>query len=183
MQQQGDTSTGTNIQYYVVFVSNPSQSVCFFYQRANADPTTPVFWDYHVLLFAHDTTTHTVNVLDIDSFLPCPCPMEEYLQHAFPDATEVDPAQLEQISPLFRVVPAQKFLRHFSSDRSHMWDAARQQWRATPPNYQCIQGAPINADGKDNLNNLMTYVDMKQNLENPMFGSVLNRQQLEERFL
>jgi protein N-terminal glutamine amidohydrolase len=173
---------GTTIQYYVVFVSNPSQSVCFFYQRANADPMTPVFWDYHVLLFEHDTTANMVNVLDVDSYLPCPCPLAEYLQQAFPDSTELDPEQLAQISPIFRVVPAQKFLSHFASDRSHMWDAEKRQWRAIPPTYQCIQGAPTNTDGKYNGSNLMTYVDMKQNLENPKFGYVLNRQQLEERF-
>ena len=167
---------------YVVFVSNPSKSVCFFHQRANSDPSTPVFWDYHVILLSHDTTNNMVNVMDMDSYLPYPCSLSEYLEQTFPNGRELNQEHLERIAPYFRLVSADNFLRHFSSDRSHMWDATRKRWRATPPTYRCIQGSPINRDEKSSTTNLMTYVDMQQSLSDPVFGTVLTRQQLEEKY-
>lgn len=63
-----------------------------------------------------------------------------------------------QFSPLvccrlFRVVPAAVFLRHFASDRSHMWDDEG-RWHQPPPPYPCIV-APGGA-----THTLPRYLDM-----------------------
>ena len=36
------------------------------------------------------------------------------------------------------VVEAETYLRHFSSDRSHMYNDKTGEWNATPPPYDCI---------------------------------------------
>lgn len=172
-------------RYFVAFVSNPSKCVCFFHQRANPDPTTAIFWDYHVLLLEQLRPQHddaSTVVWDMDSYLPFPCPLDEYLDHAFPDEQDDDDQEEEasgraQILPLFRVIPAEIFLKHFSSDRSHMWDAKKKKWNATPPAYPCILAAG------ETKSNLMTYVDITSKVNSGMHGSVLNREELEKRFL
>ena len=109
-KQQADSK-----KYYAVFVSNPSKCVCFFHQKASGNPLKPVFWDYHVLLFEYDATTQTTVVLDIDSYLPYPYPLSEYLDQAFPEEESENPQQqhqLDHVAPWFRVVPAEIFLNY-----------------------------------------------------------------------
>ncbi|CAB9525709.1 terminal glutamine amidohydrolase [Seminavis robusta] len=192
---QQSQAAKTEQAYFAVFVSNPSKCVCFFRQKANSNPLKPIFWDYHVLLLEqqkNSTTGGESLIWDIDSYLSYPCPLAHYLDRAFPGPQQFDKEDLAKIAPYFRVVPVETFLRYFSSDRSHMWDAVKQQWMATPPTYRCIQGAShkakaANDDDDKSQNkassNLMTYMDMTQKLDDPIFGSVLTRQELEERFL
>ena len=182
-------SQAASSKYFAVFISNPSKCVCFFHQLANPNPLTPVFWDYHVLLFEQQqqrqSANHTTLVWDIDSYLPYPCPLADYLDNAFPalptnqerDDGGLVAHELEQIAPCFRVVPAETFLTHFSCDRSHMWDATKKKWRAPPPTYPAI------LPNGNQENNLMTYINMTTNQNDAIYGSVLNRQQLEARFL
>lgn len=178
-------------QYFVVFVSNPSKCVCFFQQRANPDPLTPVFWDYHVLLFEqrqrqkNSNDQATTLVWDLDSYLPYPCPLGEYLEESFPSIDDDNhdmsrnrrQSQLERILPCFRIVPAEIFLEKFASDRSHMWDAMKKKWSATPPTYEPIMPTGIKKS------NLAAYINMTSHQDDEVFGSVLSQEQLKERFL
>ena len=84
---------------------------------------------------------------------------------------------------VFRVVHAALFLKHFSSDRMHMFDSKTKTWSAPPPEYHCIQPTKEN--------NLMTYMtmaveDVLKNItvkkDNP-FGVVYTLPQLLSRFL
>lgn len=99
------------VTYHVVFVSNPKACVPMFQQLASTHRTKPVFWDYHVILLEvsvhqHDETTDnlesitnhnativtpttatTTYVWDIDSHLPCPCPLIDYIDNVFPNVT------------------------------------------------------------------------------------------------
>lgn len=177
-------------QYYVAFVSNPSKCVCYFYQRAAEDPTRAVFWDYHVILLEEDSAgSGETLVLDIDSYLPYPCTLTEYLQQAFPELSDPRNAKhlqdLMKMAPIFRLVDSAVFLRYFSSDRRHMWDSARQKWKESPPMYACIQGEYITNDEESasfSKHNLMSYIDMQENKNHEKFGTVYTLPQLRRRF-
>jgi len=117
------TRATKNCSYNVAFVSNPKACVPMFEQLAANDRETPVMWDYHVLLFMTKTTSEDyiapkTYVIDIDSHLPCPCPLEDYVEMVFPNHTE----WVKKYLPYFRVIDASVYLRHFSSDRSHMYN-------------------------------------------------------------
>lgn len=143
--------------YHVVFVSNPKACVPMFHQRASSSRDSAVYWDYHVLLISStvsssnnrtdDTSSSSSSwVWDMDSHLPCPCPLNDYLETAFAfgngrliqnqnqTKTTTWPSYF---APYFRVVDAETFLRHFSSDRSHM-KRRDGSWSAPPPIYDCI---------------------------------------------
>lgn len=127
----------TNKAYHVAFVSNPSKCVAFFHQRASSDRDGAVFWDYHVLLLEETGTEEGTLVWDMDSFLPFPSPLRDYINQSFSYLFDNN-AEIADYAPLFRVVSATTFLEHFMSDRSHMWDESKQKWRVPPPQYDCI---------------------------------------------
>ena len=86
----------------------------------------------------------SVLVFDQDANLPFPCPAPDYCKEAFKFGRVVLPKEHEL---RFRVVTSKNFLRHFSSDRSHMvrkpglgGGAAAEQWIAEPPDWPLIQG-------------------------------------------
>lgn len=107
-------SRSPSTSYHVAFVSNPAGCVPMFQQLAAAggfddpsNPSKPVFWDYHVLLISvtndvarenrdgHDgdggrrtTRAGSASVWDVDSLLPCPCPIDDYLKAVFPNYDE-----------------------------------------------------------------------------------------------
>ena len=136
---EGDQTT-----YFVVIVSNERKSVPMFYQRASESQERPCVWDYHVFLIGRTTKNSSSSnnnnnnqqawVYDIDTTLtPYPLPLQVYLRHSFSEKLSTT-----TYAPLFRVVPATLFLRHFESDRSHMYNAHTGTWSAPPPPYQCI---------------------------------------------
>ena len=171
LQQQ---DKNTKKRYHVVFVSNANKCVCFFYQKASGNPMKPVLWDYHVLLIEEETIRNhdvVVSVLDVDSYLPYPCPLSHYVQYSFPQDKNVAAA------PQFRVLEATQFLQVFASDRMHMWNEAKQEWLATPPTYDCITN-----DDNNKSSNLSTFINMQENLDHPQYGQVLNLPQLLQRF-
>jgi hypothetical protein len=90
-------------------------------------------------------TSNSSMVWDMDSYLPCPCPFDQYMTRVFGDGPSWPPADY---IPYFRVVEAWTFLNHFSSDRSHMIQRDTGQWTAPPPNYQCIILPPPTAQQK-----------------------------------
>ena len=163
----------TNDRYYVLFVSSETQCVPMFYQLAAKTPTAVCLWDYHVIVLQVSEEAH---ILDIDSNLPYPCPLHEYLHYAFPEQLPQDYA------PLFRVVRAEVFLKNFYSDRMHMFQDDK--WSATPPSYVCIQ-----TKKGSNLDSyrIMTWKSDQTTIvdERPfdhMYGAVLNRDQLLDYF-
>ena len=90
---QQQTEAAKYCSYHVVFVSNPKACVPMFEQLTADDRETPVMWDYHVLLFmtittSEDSVAPKIYVLDIDSHLPCPCPLEDYVKMVFPNHTD-----------------------------------------------------------------------------------------------
>jgi len=185
LNRPNNNNTNNKSHYFVVFVSNPSKCVCFFHQRASHHRTKPVFWDYHVLLLERQLQEEggggSCWIWDMDSYLPYPCLLQEYLENTFPSLEDMCPpppavdannntppeiieqvrrqqmqqaeAQLTSISPIFRLIPAATFLSHFSSDRSHMWDAVKKQWSAPPPTYPCIFASSSASSGNGNGSN------------------------------
>ena len=162
-----------------------------FQQKASAGPNTSVSWDYHVILLTARSHQDSVCwVYDIDSHLPYPSPLSDYLQHSFPYEWPMP------VAPLFRVVDGDLFLQHFSSDRRHMYNADKNTWNAPPPSYAPIQSGngtngnhnnnhPNNEDATTTFHNLDHYLNF---VERPTFteimmdpqalGSILTKQQL-----
>jgi len=153
----------------VVFVSNASQCVPMFHQKTT-QVDEPCLWDYHVLLLEQDERGH-FHVLDIDSRLPYPCPLGDYLNYSFPKQVPAANA------PLFRVVGASVFVEHFYSDRMHM--VRDDKWISPPPPYPCI-GVTESQQGS----NLDRYRKMQTPARKGMvdleatYGTVLNVNQL-----
>lgn len=152
-------------RFFVAFISNTMQYVPMFQQLASDNAESPVCWDYHVILLSLTLPEKKVFVWDFDSRLPYPCPLSDYLKQSFPYDDR------ETFAPLFRVIPALIFLKNFSSDRMHMYDAETQTWNAPPPHYDCILSGP---------NNLDAHLDFTTQRPSPpttndsTYGTVLN---------
>jgi hypothetical protein len=151
--------------YFVAFISNPMKYVPMFQQLASDNVDTPCCWDYHVILLSLTLPENKVIVWDFDSRLPYPCPLSDYLEQSFPYDDR------EPFAPLFRLIPASSFLKNFSSDRMHMYDAETQTWNAPPPHYDCILSGP---------SNLNAHLDFTTQRSSPpteddsVYGKVLN---------
>ena len=158
-------------QYNVVFISNKLRCCPMYMQRAAPNhPGEYVCWDYHVIVVrtrivppsSTDDSAPKSEVLDIDTWLtPYPCPFEDYIHNTFPYASSRDVK--EQYLPLFRVIDATEYLKHFYSDRSHMFKDGK--WSALPPNYKPIMnGLQITSEGNqekvESLSNLEYYISM-----------------------
>lgn len=141
-------------RYYVAFISNQLRCVPMMFQKASPSPsTTACRWDYHVILLSvRDQQQNQqlgkeisldVFVHDVDTTLmPYPVPLVQYLNSCWPNhdrelLSSSSPPDL--YAPLFRVIPAECFLRDFCSDRRHMYNATTQTWNAPRPSHQCIQ--------------------------------------------
>ena len=108
--------------YFVVFISNPRKCVPMFHQVAAQQRSSeedddsseessssknhpPVFWDYHVILLAESSSSssssslnhHTV-IYDMDSDLPYPCPIKDYLGRSFAGVEHFR----DEFKPMFR---------------------------------------------------------------------------------
>jgi protein N-terminal glutamine amidohydrolase len=136
---------------WAVWISNPSKSVGVWCQQARGNGGF-VVWDYHVILLAvfGSEMSKQYLVYDLDTTLPFPCEMTEYLQQAFrPELKN------PRLAAFFRVVPARDFLASFSSDRSHMLNAGTSSgYSAEPPVYPCI------LKSEKSTNNVMNFADM-----------------------
>ncbi len=104
----------------VVFVSNKNRCVAIKHQRTGG----LVHWDYHVVLLLQGGGW---KIADLDTLLPFPCPVETYLSESF-IATE---------APVFSVVNADEYVRHFTSDRRHMIDR-NGKYLNPPPSWNMI---------------------------------------------
>lgn len=144
----------------VIFIASHGGMFPMLCQRATNDPTTPVWWDYHVILMLGGR--QPVQVLDFDTVLPFRSDLNTYLQASFLPEVSVT----KQYQPYFRLVPAQDYISEFRSDRSHM--RTEDGWSAPPPDW------PIIGDGGSNL---ARFTDMRDHA----IGEVLSYQQLLER--
>ncbi|KAF5324502.1 hypothetical protein D9611_004287 [Ephemerocybe angulata] len=112
--------------------------VALFFQKAARSARLPVVWDYHVILLLQPKDLNLARVVrepgigesleggppaqnragsyvyDLDSYLPSPCPWEDYLELTFPSSL------LPEYQSSFRVISAKIYLDSFVSDRSHM---------------------------------------------------------------
>lgn len=140
---------------WALLVSNPSRTVALLRQRAGNGPRGLVIWDYHVVACVAVAGARPL-VLDLDSSLGYPLPAREWAEATIPKDRP------ESQAALFRLVPAELYLRVFSSDRSHM-RRADGSWQAPPP--------PWPAFGAGGPNTLMELIDMAR----PRPGEVLDR--------
>jgi len=198
-----------------VFVSNDKRCCPYFNQRAKPKPALTndistmdyVCWDYHVIVIrqctdelsnddtkegASNNNNNRTEVLDIDTWLqPYPCQLEEYLYKSFPHVLSSNNSMMNDVDtqyhPNFRVIPAELYLKHFYSDRSHMIDTKTGNWLATPPEYQPIMNglelADDNCTTRNNndergeeeksSSNLDMHIDMKvQNMNSSTSDNV-----------
>uniref|UniRef100_A0A7S2RU18 Protein N-terminal glutamine amidohydrolase n=1 Tax=Rhizochromulina marina TaxID=1034831 RepID=A0A7S2RU18_9STRA len=133
---------------FAVFISSAGKAVPIWRQKLGEDDSSPVIWDYHVILLVWDEE-HRPFVVDYDTTLEPSAgpgiPAKDYVECSLLPGLEV-PGPLQ---PLLRVVPAAVLAREFASDRSHM-KKPNGAWQATPPPGPCIRGsaaaAPMNLD-------------------------------------
>lgn len=173
----------------IVVVSNNARTVALWRQRASDMPETDhiVIWDYHVFVMVTCRPRSTPPgatmllrrasrderksisqawVYDLDTRLPVPVSLHEYLRATF--KSEQRSTVAEQFQPRFRVVCAQDFLAHFASDRSHMRvpqgsggtatdQDGEARYSSAPPLWAAIRGPKA-----DTVHNLMdAYVEMR----------------------
>lgn len=131
----------------VVFISNPDRTCAFWSQRLAKDPRMPVIWDYHVVLLVCEGDGARPLVLDLDSRLDFPVPLEVYLAETFPPRLPIP----EMYRPRFRFIDGETYRRVFSSDRSHM--RQDDDWLREPPPWPII--------GADAASNLDAFIDME----------------------
>ena len=158
-------------QFFVVFISNSRQCVPMFHQLATSNPEKPCCWDYHVILLCASPNEEVV-VFDMDSSLPYPTPLQNYVDLSFLQ----DESSSSPFAPMFRVVPGPVFLREFSSDRSHMFNAETNRWNASPPPYDCINMSPGRTSTFRQFYDFRLDGARKQ--DPSKYGTVLTKQQL-----
>lgn len=159
------TSEGKQVQ--VIFISNHSQQVALWLQRYSQQGTgtTPVVWDYHVVLATFDDQK-LWQIWDPDSQLNTPITAIDYLQQTFPSL----PHEHADFAPLFRYLDAKMFLRSFASDRRHML-FPNGEWISPPPSWPAITSASFDT------HNLDQYCDMSE----PFLGEVVPLRQLMDK--
>jgi hypothetical protein len=146
---------------HVAFVSNPARAVAMWRQRSASSTEEPVIWDYHVILLMRREKAW--QVLDSDSTLKTPAPVELYMDASFRPM----PERLARHRPRFRILPAADYRRELRSDRSHM-RAPDGSWLSPPPPGPCI------GEGT----NLMCFV----NTDADFLGEVCDLEGLRRRF-
>ncbi len=97
----------------VLFIINPGNSVALF-QQTKSNYSEPIIWDYHVIL----TTIKGKEALvyDFDTRCDFPISIEDYFENTFKFWSHID----SQFQALIRPINADYYIRHFTSDRSHM---------------------------------------------------------------
>ena len=107
---------------------------------------TTGFWDYHVVLLDSQERL----IYDLDSRLDCPVSAEQYFAQTFPSQSSL-PAEVQTV---VRSVRVPEYLERFSSDRSHMIDAAGEPREPFP------KWPPIIADDPIWLSQYRSIVDI-----------------------
>nr|XP_024382569.1 protein N-terminal glutamine amidohydrolase-like isoform X2 [Physcomitrium patens] len=135
---------------FAVFISNPKRQVPIWRQRSSKDAAGLCVWDYHVICIQRDLKRETaVLVWDLDTSLPCPTTLDDYVAGAFQPWIPLNP----EFSRFYRVIAAPMYLRFFASDRRHM-KKKDGSWMALPPLYDCL----VAEDGA--VHNLEEFITM-----------------------
>ena len=95
-------------------MTTPERYLPMRFQSPN-DPKDWLFWDYHVVLQASRIQQSPL-IFDLGTTLPFPASASEYIEASFPDFSLLP----DDFSIWIRSIPADHYLRSFSSDRSHM---------------------------------------------------------------
>ncbi|XP_077241682.1 amino-terminal glutamine amidohydrolase isoform X2 [Tasmannia lanceolata] len=169
---------------FVMFISNEDKQVPLWHQKASKRTDGLVVWDYHVICLQRYEVDSALNqVWDLDSSLPLPAPLHQYVSEALQPSLPF----FFKHPRLFRVVHAPIFLRWFASDRRHMKDP-NGNWISQPPACEPI----VAEDGT--VNNLDEYIGMREShvitdagdlihgLFSQKFGVVISETQLEDLF-
>jgi hypothetical protein len=130
-----------------VIVSNTSRDLVVLRQRAGRPVDGLIHWDYHAFAVAVDPIEGKI-VLDLDSDLPFPCPLNRYLRDTFPGDVQ------RALAPRFRVLKGGDYVAGLISDRSHM-RRPDGSWIAPPPPWP----APGERSGKPGI--LMEWADIR----------------------
>jgi hypothetical protein len=180
-----------NEEYYAVFISNEGRCCPMLNQLASDHPMKPCFWDYHVILIQSSkmvkrgrSVVHA-DVLDMDSYLPYPCALKDYLDGTF-KINYSDEDEQKCYAPMFRVVRAENYLRHFYSDRMHMRKEDG-SWMAEPPAYDCITTSNMKKNKRGYLSNLDDYIAVSNDKSSKekctsLLGDVYTLEQLRSKF-
>ncbi|WBW71773.1 protein N-terminal glutamine amidohydrolase, alpha beta roll superfamily [Schizosaccharomyces osmophilus] len=164
------------LQAYVVFLSTPTKTMPIWEQSKSPF----VIWDYHVVLLTRSLQCPEEGwfLWDPDTRLPIPCPLEQYLEQALCRDLEHPPEQpliygnlYCEMNRKYRVIEANTFVQHFSSDRSHM-KTNTGEWLSPPPSYPCI----------GNQMNLSQYTNVNENQNDAVFGTVYSEGEFRQTF-
>lgn len=150
---------------FVVFVSNAKKGCAIWHQKAAYSVIDPVVFDYHVFLLVEDECQGWL-VFDLDTTLGFPVKAESYFRDSFSISYNVP----EEYKPLFRLLTPQEYIRHLSTDRSHMTDE-KGKWLQPPPDWESPFQPEIGM-------NLFQFVQMEEDF----IGEVLDLQMMRERF-
>lgn len=177
-------SSNDGSDLFVAFISNDHKQVPLWHQRASKRADGLTIWDYHVICIQRTGEGQDIfQVWDLDSTLPFPSPLSQYITEAIQPSFQVYP----EYQRFFRVVHGPLFFRNFASDRRHMKDSAG-NWVHQPPAYEPI----VAADGT--VHNLDKYVkigaaeatsfngDLSNRVLSESFGVVVGEGQLKDLF-
>eukprot|EP01083_Nonionella_stella_P154472 497782_1 len=120
-------------EYFVILLSNKSKKFPIWYAKSAPSNDRPIIWDYHVIyLWINRQKPAKSWIFDLDSTLPFPCEVNEYITKSFRPNMKMK----DEFKHNFRVVPCQIYLDTFYSDRKHMF--VDNKWLSPPPKYPCI---------------------------------------------
>ena len=128
LAQQPETAGDERL---VLVLTGAEGEMACWQQKAGLDGG-PIAWDYHVVLATRGAGWR---VWDLDCLVGCPLPAASWLASTFPHP-ELVPARFQ---PRFALFPAAEYVERFSSDRTHMRDAAG-EWLKPPPPWDAISG-------------------------------------------
>lgn len=141
---------------FALFITNGKRCVPFRHQKAQMDNERLfVYWDYHVIpLIRHQSIDvgSQMFVYDVDSNLPFPTTLLEYLDRSFgrtiQEGSVFNILVENDFGPQFRVVRYNDLQSSFSSDRRHMKvvDSVQggEMFQSPPPKNSCIRATAHN---------------------------------------
>lgn len=172
-----DKKAVPNAQGFVVFISNPKRACPLWMQSIGRDEY-PVCWDYHVIfIVTYWGQNQGAHVYDLDTKLDFPSPFEVYACQTFRNTLAISKTDYRRF---FKVIEADKFLKHFASTRCHM--IKNGDWLAPPPSYPIVQPKKLSADeeAEDNLQEYICMTDLDQDKD--IFGRIMGETEFCELF-
>lgn len=142
LMNQIDCQQIESCKLYVVFLGSVGQTTPIWMQKSSEDWNDPVVWDYHVVLLRIYVDGVSPNgskalIYDFDSTLQFPVDASHYIISSLRPQIRLS----KEFEQHCRIVPAQIFLDHFASDRSHMATSGKQY-----PSWNAIKGPKAQCD-------------------------------------